>query len=305
MPCIYGRWACRSGRIVIAALAMLVAPYHVWAQEAVSIPDLMFQPSVNLVLSVADVEDSREFYGEVLGLRRIRDLDLPGGLVMTRYQVGTTEIKFLHSDATMKSETGAADAAIGIRRLRLFFRDGLALRERFARHQFPPPKFIVRDDNSDMPTALVRDPDGNEIELAIVPEDAQDDALEKIELGLTVADVEASRKFYRDFIGFAELEPLAATSAAARPVYRFRHGNTTIRIASHSDGLPVHTGRWEEAHGIRYIQYIVRDLDAVRDYAEKSAVRVEQDIFPLGRLARILFLADPDGIINEFVGLPK
>jgi hypothetical protein len=25
----------------------------------------------------------------------------------------------------------------------------------------------------------------------------------------------------------------------------------------------------------------------------------------LGNLARIMFIADPDGIINEFVGLPK
>ena len=56
---------------------------------------------------------------------------------------------------------------------------------------------------------------------------------------------------------------------------------------------------------MRYIQYIVRDLDAVSDYAESSGVTIEQEIFPLGALARIMFLADPDGIINEFVGLPK
>ena len=39
--------------------------------------------------------------------------------------------------------------------------------------------------------------------------------------------------------------------------------------------------------------------------AQSSGVTIEQKIFPLGKLARIMFIADPDGIINEFVGLPK
>ena len=38
--------------------------------------------------------------------------------------------------------------------------------------------------------------------------------------------------------------------------------------------------------------------------AKTSGAKTEQPIFPLGNLARIMFIADPDDIINEFVGLP-
>ena len=41
--------------------------------------------------------------------------------------------------------------------------------------------------------------------------------------------------------------------------------------------------------------HITEDLDVRRQMVDKR----------LGKLARILFIADPDGIINEFVGLPK
>ena len=75
-------------------------------------------------------------------------------------------------------------------------------------------------------------------------------------------------------------------------------------LASFGAALPKHSGRWEKARGLRYIQYIVRDLHAVSDDAKSSGVKIEQPIFPLGNLARIMFIADPDGIINEFVGLP-
>ncbi len=291
------------GVAIVAVLSMFSSVAN--AGEPVNIPELMIQRSVNLVLSVAEVEKSKEFYGDVLALRRMSDLHLPRNFVMTRYQVGTTEIKFLHTKATTKTETGRADAAIGIRRLRLFFADEQALRKRFESHDLQAPRFSGKTTDEAGRSAVVSDPDGNELELTIVPEGSSDDALNNIELGLTVGDIEKSRGFYRDFIGFDELDPRISGSSETGPTYRFRYGNTTLRISSFGDELPKHSGRWAEAHGMRYIQYIVRDLDAVSDYAKSSGVTIEQEIFPLGGLARIMFLADPDGIINEFVGLPK
>ena len=291
-------------RSLVALLTLAVASTvgsPATADDGVNIPELMFQPSVNLVFSVADVEKSKQFYGDVLAIKPMADLHLPGNFVMTRYQVGTTEIKFLHSDATKRTETGAADAAIGIRRLRLFFADESSLRERFASHDLPAPDF-----QGDAPRlAVVSDPDGNQLELVILPADASADAVNNIELGLTVANLAKSRGFYRDFIGFAELDPPDIGTPARHATHRFRHGNTTIRITSYGNGLPKHSGRWADAHGIRYIQYIVRDLDAVDEYARATGATIDQEIFPLGDLARIMFIADPDGIINEFVGLPK
>jgi catechol 2,3-dioxygenase-like lactoylglutathione lyase family enzyme len=287
-----------------AVLSLIVGGATVPAAEDVQIPKLLFQPSVNLVLSVGDVAKSKEFYGDVLGLKPMANLNLPGGFTMTRYQVGTTEIKFLHNPATQKTETGRLDAAIGIRRLTLFLPDQRGLSERFAAHGLPAPRFAAEPGDRGWPQAVVADPDGSEIALVVPPKDAGASVFDRIELRLTVSDLEKSRRFYRDFVGFAETQRDDPAASAGGKLFEYAHGNTVIQIASFGKDLPVHTGRWEEARGIRYIQYIVRDLDAVNRFAVASGVTIAEPIFPLGKLARIMFVADPDGVINEFVGLP-
>jgi len=291
--------------LFFATLALLALATSASAADGVKIPELMFQPSVNLVLSVGDVEKSKEFYGDILQLKPMANLNLPGGLTMTRYQVGTTEIKLLHSAATPKTETGKVDEANGIRRLTLFLRDQQGLSNRFKMHGLPAPKFETDSAKRPGSRAIVSDPDGNQVELVIPPDGASDDVFNNIEIRLTVKELENSRKFYRDFVGFKELEATQVPAEDGGKLYHFRHGNTTISLGSFGDRLPQHSGRWEKARGIRYIQYIVRDLDAVNDFAKTSGVTIDQQIFPLGKLARIMFIADPDGIINEFVGLPK
>lgn len=288
-----------------AAVALLAVFSAAPAAEKVDIPKLMFQPSVNLVLSVADVEKSKKFFGDVLELKPMSNLNLPGGFVMTRYQVGTTEIKLLHLGTTKKTETGRFDEAIGIRRLTLFFPDAKGLIDRFKTHDLPLPQFETEPGPRGWTRAITSDPDGNEIELVIPTPAAPDDVLDNIELRLTVADLEKSRKFYREFVGFRELEPLKVPPAQGGELFGYRHGNTTIVLSSFGATLPKHSGRWQRAHGMRYIQYIVSDLDAVNEFAKSSGVTIDQPIFPLGKLARIMFIADPDGIINEFVGAPK
>ena len=139
----------RKGRIVILRTILLVGAISVMiavqrganGAQHVAIPNLMLKPSVNLVLSVGDVEKSKDFYGQVLALKPMSNLNLPGGLIMTRYQVGGTEIKLLHSPGAKTAETGKVDAAIGIRRLTLFFRDPQALAARFKEHGLPAPQF--------------------------------------------------------------------------------------------------------------------------------------------------------------------
>ncbi len=295
----------RIALVAGTAFVLVAEASVVSAAEKVHIPTLLIQPSVNLVLSVGDVEKSKEFYGEILQVKPMANLNLPGGFTMTRYQVGTTEIKFLHNPLLKKTETGTLEAANGIRRLSLYFPDRRALVERFKAHDREAPEFETEPGRRGWPRAIVSDPDGNQIELIVPPEGTSQDVFDNIELRLTVSDLEQSRKFYRDFIGFEEVQPRQPTQPGGGRLHAYRHGNTTITLGSFGDSLPTHSGRWEQARGIRYIQYIVKDLDAVNAFAKSSGQTIAQEIFPLGNLARIMFIADPDGIINEFVGLPK
>lgn len=288
----------------LLATTALLSPAETRGADGVHIPSLMFRPSVNLVLSINNVEKSKQFYGDILQLEPMANLNLPGGFVMTRYQVGTTEIKFLHRPK-LEWETGDIEAAHGIRLLTLFFVNEDKLEDSFAAHGRAVPVFEDDPVRPGWKHAIISDPDGNRIELVAHSSEAPESALDRIEVGLNVADVENSARFYGDFVQFERIDTIPAPVSGEHKSAAFRYGNTTIKLWQFPGDLPNDSGRWEAAYGIRYIQYVVRDLDAVDAFAKSSGVTIDREIFPLGNLARIMFVADPDGVINEFVGLPK
>ena len=103
----------------------------------------------------------------------------------------------------------------------------------------PEPVFDVVDSEGRR-TALVLDPDGQPVELVIVP-DATAEQLARIEVGLTVADLERSRAYYRTFVGLEELPPVEDRRFATRK-YSYRHGATTISLRSFGKDLSADTG---------------------------------------------------------------
>ncbi len=53
--------------LLVGAISVMIAvPRGADAAQHPDIPNLMLKPSVNLVLSVGDVEKSKDFYGQVL-----------------------------------------------------------------------------------------------------------------------------------------------------------------------------------------------------------------------------------------------
>ena len=51
------------------------------------------KPTLDVGLSVVDVEKSKAFYGGVLGLNEVTPMKLPDGTTLTRFQAGTAVIK--------------------------------------------------------------------------------------------------------------------------------------------------------------------------------------------------------------------
>ena len=80
---------------VWAALGFAFFINFTQAEGEKSIDSLIAKPSMNVVLSTSNVAEVKKFYGEALGLKPMTPLHLPGGLEMTRFLVGTSEIKFL------------------------------------------------------------------------------------------------------------------------------------------------------------------------------------------------------------------
>jgi catechol 2,3-dioxygenase-like lactoylglutathione lyase family enzyme len=193
--------------------------------------------------------------------------------------------------ANRSYEGGGVHGATGLRLLTFIFPDEAALKARFAEHGLPVPEFTdMRSEKRR--TALVMDPDGQPVELVIMP-GASEQQISSIEVGLTVADLDRSRAFYRSFVGLEELAAVDDERFGTRK-YSFRHGATTISLRSFGKDLPADTGSGG-------IQYVVSDVEFVDALAKQRQVTIDQPLQGLrGFDLRTIWLDDPDGVTNYF-----
>src|SRR5690606_13805336 len=140
-------------------------------------------------------EEMLRFYSEALGFEPLPDAG-GGALRMIRYPIGDSEIKLFPSQPSEPSTAGVRDAA-GLRLFAFFFADEAEVAARFAAYGGEPPAFETLPDGRR--AALVRDPDGEWIELVVVP-GARPEELARFETSIGASDLEASRAFYRDVL---------------------------------------------------------------------------------------------------------
>jgi catechol 2,3-dioxygenase-like lactoylglutathione lyase family enzyme len=230
----------------------------------------------------------REFYGEVLGLTPLPST-AAGGNAMIRYPVGLSEVKLFPSPPSAPN-TATVRAAIGVRLLTFFFKDQAALAQRFAQHGLEPPDFLPTKRPGATGAGLTQDPDGEWVELVIVP-NATPEQLQRFEIGLTVADLDASRAFYRDLLGLEEHAPMQ-DDLLGTTRYAYTHGTTTINLWSFGGSLPKDT----EDAGMQYIVWNVAGVDAV---AQARKAKIDRPLSAPGPM-RTIWLDDPDGVSNYF-----
>jgi catechol 2,3-dioxygenase-like lactoylglutathione lyase family enzyme len=253
---------------------------------------VLWQPSMNVFrrFSVAP-EKMYDFYGSVLGFKQLATLNVDGTGGVARFQAGAQELKLTRRVESRKYVQGGVTEATGLRLLTFFFDDETALVRRFDDHGYAAPTFALVTGSSRR-SALVTDPDGQAVELVVLPQPRVDE-LQAIEVGLTVEDVDRSRAFYGSFVGLEELPPVLDDRFGTTK-YSFRHGATTITLRSFGRPLPADTGSGG-------IQYVVSDVDAVAALAAERRITIEQPLSGLPNFAlRAIWLDDPDGITNYF-----
>jgi catechol 2,3-dioxygenase-like lactoylglutathione lyase family enzyme len=253
---------------------------------------VLWQPSMNVFRRFeVPAEKMYEFYGGVLGFKQLSTLNVGNGGGVARFQAGAQELKLTRRVANRSYEGGGVHGATGLRLLTFIFPDEAALKARFAEHGLPVPEFTdMRSEKRR--TALVMDPDGQPVELVIMP-GASEQQISSIEVGLTVADLDRSRAFYRSFVGLEELAAVDDERFGTRK-YSFRHGATTISLRSFGKDLPADTGSGG-------IQYVVSDVEFVDALAKQRQVTIDQPLQGLrGFDLRTIWLDDPDGVTNYF-----
>lgn len=253
---------------------------------------VLWQPSMNVFRRFeVPAERMYEFYGGVLGFEQLSTLNVGNGGGVARFQAGAQELKLTRRVGSKSYEGGGVRGATGLRLLTFYFADEAALSARFVQHGLPAPEFKSFAGERRR-SALVRDPDGQDVELVIVP-GATPEQLGRIEIGITVADLARSREFYRQFVGLEELPPVDDERFGTRK-YSYRHGATTISLRSFGQALPVDNGSGG-------IQYVVSDVEAVDALAKARQVPIDQPLSGLpGFNLRTIWLDDPDGVTNYF-----
>jgi predicted enzyme related to lactoylglutathione lyase len=263
--------------------------------SAVPLASLSTQPSMNVFRRFAgDPAKMAGFYSDVLGLRQLPSLNMPGGGRMMLFEIGTGQVKLQATPAASESPTGAVREVTGLRVFTFFYPEEAAVTARFVQHGYPAPVF--RPGRGDTRVAMVLDPANQWVELVIAP-GAPAETYASFEVGLTVSDLEKSRAFYREFVGLEALPPVEDTLVGATR-YPFRHGTTTVNLWTFGKGLPANT----RSAGI---QYVVSDVEAVDARATAHGVKIDTPLGDFGAGLRTVWLSDPDGITNYFAQIVR
>ena len=287
------RWSLGAALLVVAGQALAqgsapatVRPY-LWSSDRPK--SSIGEINVFRRFSNERTAQMREFYGEVLALPVLPETALGGGQ-MIRYPVGASEVKLFPVAPSAANTAGVADAA-GVRLLTFFYAAEAAVAQRFTSHGLPAPTFAPTKSHAGAKSAaLVQDPDGEWVELVVVP-GASAEVLARFEIGITVNDLAASRAFYGDVMGLAPQASVRDDRLGATK-YPFTHGSTTINLLSFGSGLPSDA----QTAGMQYIVWNVAAIDGV---VKERGARVDRPLSAPGQM-RTLWLLDPDGVSNYF-----
>jgi predicted enzyme related to lactoylglutathione lyase len=278
-------------KLLCASLLVAGVSATAWAETpAGSLSALSTQPSMNVFRRFAvDRAKMIEFYGEVLGLKQLPSIQLGGGNEMILFAIGTGQVKLQATPAASQYPNGDVKAVTGLRVLTFFYPDEASVVSRFTAKGYPAPSFAARAGGGRVAMAL--DPEKQWVELVVIP-NAPAATYQRLEVGITAANLEKSRAFYRSFVGLEELPPVA-DSVLGTTKYPFRHGETTINVWSFGPGLPAN----KSSAGI---QYVISNVDAVDAKAKAGAVQIDRPLGAFGQGLRTIWLSDPDGVTNYF-----
>ncbi len=263
----------------------------------------LLKPTIDVGLVVGDIAASRAFYAGIVGMKELPPLDTPDGAKMHRFQSGTSTIKLLAYPTPPPQNPGGINAEVGIRLLTLTMADLDPIAAAVAATGKPKPAILGKVKGQRI--LFIFDPDGNQVELLESAPDAPAKASDRATVGLTVADVEKSREFYGKILGLKEQPSRPLFGSAGPTKYTFEAGQSIIKFWSMDKPLPSHTGKWDAALGLRYITFLVKDVDAAKEELVKRGATIAMEPFDFAGVVRAMFLSDPDGNYIELASIKR
>jgi glyoxylase I family protein len=254
------------------------------------------RPELDVGIATRNGAAALAFYRDVMGFAEIAPLPMGELGAMQRLRFGGHVLKLYDFKNPPESFEGGTDKAIGMRLLAFLLDDLEAVLARFDERQLPYRRLQLPD-NTPFKVAFASDADGNALELVGLAKPAGERLTARVQIGLTVADIARSRQFYGQQLGLRE-EPEMKLSKSMGVVgnvrYGFVAGATTIKFWSRGE-LPVKTGAPGRMTGIRLMTAFVPDVDAAVAELRERGVTIKSEPSDFGGVARVAFIADPDG----------
>ncbi|HET8938792.1 MAG TPA: VOC family protein [Polyangiales bacterium] len=256
--------------------------------------------TLDVGLATPAIQAARSFYKELMGFDELPGLSMGELGQMARFRVGQHVLKLYDFTRAPEVTPGGTDKANGMRLLAFIVED---LERVLARFDAVGHKYnrLAVPDSSPFRVVFTSDADGNALELVGL-NNAPAGFETRLQIGLTVANVQRSRRFYGELLGLEE-EPEMKLPASLGTVgnvrYGFVLGSTTIKFWSKGE-LPTKTGAPARYTGIRLITVQVEDIDATHEQLKGRGVEIKVPPQDFQGLARVMFISDPDGNFIEF-----
>lgn len=253
----------------------------------------MTSAALDVGLVANDLDAMTSFYSDGLGMPRIEDIELPGTRLM-RFKAGRGIVKFNQTSSVPDPAPGDVAGSRGMKLLTIVVPDLQATSDRLEAAGFDN---LAIEDRGQYTLAFTKDPNDSLIELAGAEGFGPLPVIQAV--GLTVGDIDASRAFLTEVLGFVEgkTEPVPSLGTDK---YEFAAGATTLKLWQ-IDGLAAHTGPIQAYAGIRYLTAVVDDIGAVLSRARSAGRNIPFGPVDIAPGVQIAMVEDPDGNWFELV----
>ena len=253
----------------------------------------LVEDHLNLVFSVSNGSTIETFYGDVLGLRRIPNVELPGGRHMIRYHGGATELKFIVGAGEDNALIVDPFEARGIRGLHLQLPESRrqSIFSRCTMYGLEEPRALAMSAGPAQYSTI--DPAGNPLTLSFYNDDPIEPDLTRMHFDFGVIDPERSGKFLQDILG---MTPVLSHTAP----FQYQLGQSAINLHAVPEDRPALVGMPHEMLGMSLLQFVVHDVYEAREMILAKGGSISIEPYNVGDLAVVMFVLGPDGIPIEF-----
>ena len=251
---------------------------------------------LNLVYSSSNRDYVEKFYGDILGLKRISNIRLPGNRLMVRYIGGESELKFIINEENKNLIQNKPNQFLGISKLVLFFsiKDKEKIIEKLNYNKVKIENFkesVFKGSN--ISKLEILDFEKNLIEIVFIDKDLDDYKFNYSKIVVNVSNSKEAENYFQNILGFKAFKNEQGS-------FDYRMGKTIIGINELKNSKKKYIGMPHEILGMSLIQFVVKDIPLSRDKILKRGGKIFVEPYNIGNLAIIMFTQGPDGILFEF-----